>query len=306
MYAVEVSALSKQFDNGNFAVKDVNMMIEKGDIFGFLGPNGAGKTTTIRLLNGILDPTLGSGKVLGYDMITQRKEIHLVSGVMTESSGLYEHLSAFENMVFFAKLFSMSFQEAKGRAEALLALMDLSEHKSKKVKNFSTGMRRRLLIARALIHEPQILFLDEPTSGLDPEAAYQVNQMILNMAKEKRVTVFMCTHQLKYAEGLCNRYGFIQQGKMLGSGTFEALLQERKAETFAVVTLQNTLEKSVAFDGIIKVNDLCYKAPIQSQSSLNPMLNAIMDAGGSIISAAQTTWSLEDLYFDFQKEVNNG
>lgn len=305
MNAVEVFGLSKQFASGHFAVKDVSIMIEKGDIFGFLGPNGAGKTTTIRLLNGILDPTAGSGKVLGYDMVTQRKEIHLVSGVMTESAGLYEHLSAFENMVFFAKLFNMSYQEAKNRAESLLDLMELSEHRTKKVKNFSTGMRRRLLIARALIHEPKILFLDEPTSGLDPEAAFQVNQMILHMAKEKQVTVFMCTHQLKYAEGLCNRYGFIHQGSILGSGTFEDLLKERGAETFAEVVLKDKLDKPVAFEGIIEVNPLCYKALIKDHHSLNPIINAIIDAGGNIVSATQTTWSLEDLYFDFQKEVNS-
>lgn len=305
MKAVEVTNMSKQFSNAVYAVKDVNFFIEKGDIFGFLGPNGAGKTTTIRLLNGILDPSSGGGSVLGYDIQTQRKEIHLSSGVMTESSGLYEHLSAFDNMVFFAKLFSMNYQEAKNRADALLALMDLRDHKNKKVKNYSTGMRRRLLIARALIHEPQILFLDEPTSGLDPEAAYQVNQMIKQMAKEKQVTVFMCTHQLKYAEGLCNRYGFIQQGKILGSGSFEELLKQRNAQTFAEVKLKNKLEKNIVFEGAASENNLIFKAPINENSSLNPLIAAILDAGGEILSATQTTWSLEDLYFDFQKEVGN-
>lgn len=305
MKAVQIASMSKVFQNGVYAVKDVNLEIEKGDIFGFLGPNGAGKTTTIRLLNGILDPTSGGGSVLGYDIKSQRKEIHLNSGVMTESSGLYEHLSAFDNMIFFAKLFNMNYQEAKSRVTDLLALMDLEAHKNKKVKNYSTGMRRRLLIARALIHEPQILFLDEPTSGLDPEAAFQVNQMIQQMAREKQVTVFMCTHQLKYAEGLCNRYGFIQKGKILGCGSFDDLLKQRQAQTFAEVRLKNKLEKEVQLAGIESDRDLIYRAPISESSSLNPILNAILEAGGEILSATQRTWSLEELYFDFQKEAEN-
>lgn len=303
MPAVEISGLNKQFISGIDAVKDLNLTIEKGDIFGFLGPNGAGKTTTIRLLNGILDPSSGQGQVLGFDILKQRREIHLCSGVMTESSGLYEHLSAIDNMTFFAKLFGMSTLEAKKRSEALLELMDLRDHQTKKVKNFSTGMRRRLLIARALIHQPQILFLDEPTSGLDPEAAFQVNAMIKQMAQEKQVTVFMCTHQLKYAEGLCNRYGFIQKGKILGSGTFEALLKERRAKTFVEVTLTRPLTTEVIFEGIDWIDDLTVKAPVVNNESINPFIEVLLRAGAQIKNATQQTWSLEDLYFDYQREV---
>ena len=165
MNAVELHNLSKTYPGGKQAVRDVSLSLEPGEVFGFLGPNGAGKTTTVKLLNGMLTPTEGTCRVLGADPAREPEKVHAVSGVVTEHARMYDNLTGMQNLIFYAELFGLPADEAAGRAEALLREMELEEAKDRKLAAWSTGMRQRLSLARALIHGPKILFLDEPTSG---------------------------------------------------------------------------------------------------------------------------------------------
>lgn len=296
MYAIETNNLSKDFDN-ELVLNNTSLLIPKGNIFGFLGPNGAGKTTLIRVLNGILSPTNGSGSIMGYDIVSQRKELRKLCGVMTENAGLYENLSAIENLEFFSKMFEISDKEAKKRSLFLLNTFNLLESKDRKVKDFSTGMKKRLSLARTLVHSPKVLFLDEPTSGLDPESSKAVLDMVKQMVVNEEVTVFLCTHQLKYAEEICDLYGFIDKGNLLGFGTFNELL----SKTNEILRLEITGENIPHIDGLESLHDEKYILPINNAKDIPNILEYIINNKGKIYEAKQIHWSLEDLYFYYQR-----
>ena len=212
MNAINIENLKKSYDGQTNALNNISLSIPKGEIFGFLGPNGSGKTTAVRILNGILSSTSGHAEILGKSVGGNNIEIHRLCGVMTESSSCYENLTAEENLIFFGRMHGMEEKLLRQRADFILKRLELLDVRNKKVKTFSTGMRKRVSLAIALIHNPEILFLDEPTSGLDPENALNVLKLIKELAEENEVTIFLCTHQLKYAEDICTLYGFINNG----------------------------------------------------------------------------------------------
>src|SRR5699024_8812856 len=148
---------------------------------------------------------------------------HAVSGVLTEHAQMYDNLTAMQNLLFYAAVFGVSAADGKERAESLLRQLELEGDKDRRLSTYSTGMRQKLFFARALIHRPKILFLDEPTSGLDPESAQNVNRLIRDLAQKEGVTIFLCTHQLRYAQEICTRYGLIEEGSLLAAGTFKQL-----------------------------------------------------------------------------------
>ena len=199
MEAVTIQKLSKTYTGGKEALKQLSLSLSAGEVFGFLGPNGAGKTTTVKLLTGVLTPSGGSCEILGVNPNTQPEKAHLLSGIVTEHAQMYNNLTGIENLLFYATAFGLKQKEGEQRGELLLRELDLMEAKDRKLATYSTGMRQRLSLARALLHRPKVLFLDEPTSGLDPESAQNVNQMIHNLARKEGITVFLCTHQLRYA-----------------------------------------------------------------------------------------------------------
>lgn len=293
MYAVELHNLSKTYPGGKQAVQNVSLALEPEEVFGFLGPNGAGKTTTVKLLNGMLTPTEGICRVLGSDPALEPEKVHAVSGVVTEHARMYENLTGLENLVFYAELFGISADEAAGRAEALLQEMELEEAKDRKLAAWSTGMRQRISLARALIHRPKILFLDEPTSGLDPESAQNVNRMIREMAENSGITVFLCTHQLRYAQEICTRYGLIEEGRLLAAGT----LEELRAEAFSQITLQIRAGSMPTGMGFRQTGAQEYETMIRTEEEIPEIVRRIAAAGGDIYKVEARQPDLEDIYF---------
>lgn len=293
METVTIQSLSKTYTGGKEALKQLSLSLSAGEVFGFLGPNGAGKTTTVKLLTGVLTPSGGSCEILGVNPNTQPEKAHLLSGIVTEHAQMYDNLTGIENLLFYATAFGLKQKEGKRRGELLLRELDLTEAKDRKLATYSTGMRQRLSLARALLHRPKVLFLDEPTSGLDPESAQNVNQMIQNLARKEGVTIFLCTHQLRYAQEICTRYGLIEQGSLLASGTMEEL----RAQVFTTKTL--CVCASAVPDGLnfIKRGANEFEVNIRDKKEIPGLVRKIVEAGEDIYSVNLMEPSLEDIYF---------
>jgi ABC-2 type transport system ATP-binding protein len=206
MAAIEVQKLTREFD-GLLAVNEISFEVAPGEIFGFLGPNGAGKTTTIRILTGQLRPTQGLAKVMDCDVVKDRQQLKPQIGVVFENHNLYERLSARENLNFYARLYRVD----KSRIDQVLSQVAMERRAKDKVSTYSNGMKQRLLIARALLHNPRVLFLDEPTRGLDPNIARDIRRIISQLAKSG-MTIFLTTHYMEEADQLSDRVGIIDQG----------------------------------------------------------------------------------------------
>src|SRR3990172_3266825 len=200
---IKTEGLTKKF-GAITAVENLTLEIPSGEVFGFLGPNGAGKTTTVRLLTSLIGPTSGTARVNGYAIGTDDTNIRRSVGVLTETPGMYDNLSAQRNLEIYASLYEV--KDSAGQVEKYLQMLGLWDRRHDATGTFSKGMKQKLALARALLHEPRILFLDEPTSALDPEAAFLVREFILEIKKEGR-TIFLCTHNLDEADRLCDRIG---------------------------------------------------------------------------------------------------
>ncbi|MFQ5804381.1 MAG: ABC transporter ATP-binding protein [Candidatus Methylomirabilales bacterium] len=230
---IRTETLSKHYGtNGQIkAVDELDLQVYEGETFGLLGPNGAGKTTTIRLLNCILRPTGGRATVGGYDISTQAMDVKRVTGLLAESPGLYEKLSAYEFLEFIGALYDVPGGVIPTRVDELLKLFGLSERRDHLLEGYSRGMKQRILIAAALIHDPPILFLDEPTSTLDPRAALMVKDLIRRLAEDAGKTIFISSHILPIVEELCDRIGIIDRGRLVALGTVEEILARTGAGT---------------------------------------------------------------------------
>ena len=214
---IEVKNLTKQF-NGLTAVDHISFEVKKGEIFGFLGPNGAGKSTTINILSTLLIPTDGDAAINSFNVLTQRDDVRKSIGLVFQDPSLDDRLTAEENLRFHAKLYGVPKEEYKKRMEEVLHLVDLWDRKEGIIKTFSGGMKRRLEIARGLIHYPQVLFLDEPTLGLDPQTRANLWDYILKLKRERNMTIFMTTHYMNEAEN-CDRIAIIDYGKIVAIDT---------------------------------------------------------------------------------------
>jgi ABC-2 type transport system ATP-binding protein len=217
MNIIEIKNLVKKF-NGVTAVGGISFEVKSGEIFGFLGPNGAGKSTTIGMLSTILTPTSGEAFVNNFNILTQKNEVRKSIGLVFQDSSLDDQLTAEENLRFHAKLYHVPEKEYRKRMEEVLRLVDLYDKKKRIIKTFSGGMRRRLEIARGLIHYPEVLFLDEPTLGLDPQTRARLWEYILFLKRERKMTIFMTTHYMNEAE-YCDRIAIIDKGKIVALDT---------------------------------------------------------------------------------------
>lgn len=217
MEAIVTTALTKRFGD-LLAVDRLDLSVPGGSIFGFLGPNGAGKTTTIRMLLGLAAPTSGAAHVLNRSIMTQSSAIRERSGVLLEHPGLYERLSAYDNLRYFADIYHLSEAEGDRRIKDLLERTGLWPRRHERVGGWSKGMKQKLAVARALVHNPELVFLDEPTSGLDPAGAAALRCDLLTLVKETGKTVFLTTHNLEEAERTCDYVGVIERGRLLAFG----------------------------------------------------------------------------------------
>ncbi|ACV24945.1 ATP-binding cassette domain-containing protein [Methanocaldococcus fervens] len=221
-YVIEVENLTKKF-NDFYAVKGISFKVKKGEIFAFLGPNGAGKSTTINMITTLLKPTSGTIKVAGYDVVKNPNEVRKRIGIVFQDTTLDRELTAYENLYIHGKIYGYRGEELKKRIEEMLEFVELKEHAHRIVKYFSGGMVRRLEIARALIHKPEILFLDEPTVGLDPQTRAHIWDYIKEMKEEYNMTIFLTTHYMEEAESLADRIAIIDNGKIIAMGTVDEL-----------------------------------------------------------------------------------
>lgn len=225
--AIRTQSLSRYFGSVR-AVDRLTLEVRAGAVFGFLGPNGSGKTTTIRLLLGLLTPTAGQAEVLGFDTRTQSAEIRARAGVVLDSPGLYEHLTAFENLEFWARAWHLPPRTRKARIKALLDWCGLWDRRSEQVRAWSTGMKKRLALARALLPDPAVLLLDEPTAGLDVTSAASLRSDLVRLVGERGTTVFLSTHNMAEAEQLCTEVAVIRNGRLLAVGTPEKLRSQTR------------------------------------------------------------------------------
>ncbi len=217
MKTIEAINLNRAF-NGRKAVEDVSFSVEEGEIFGLLGPNGAGKTTTIRMLTGQLRPTAGGARVAGCDVVRERQALKSQIGVVFEYQNLYERMTGGENLLFAARLYGCD----PGRVREMMEKVGLTDRAKDPIRSYSNGMKQRLLIARALLHRPRILFLDEPTKGLDPTASRQIRDLVTELAAQG-VTILLTTHYMEEADQLCRRVAFLNEGRIVAMDTPQKL-----------------------------------------------------------------------------------
>jgi ABC-2 type transport system ATP-binding protein len=295
--------LTRRFGE-NTAVDRLSITIERGEVFGFLGHNGAGKTTTIRLLNGVLTPSDGSARVLGLDPLADGPLLRRSTGVLTENPSLDERLTARENLHIYADLYGVPLAEVDERVNTLLEMFEIGDRADDKTGGYSKGMKQRLALARALIHEPQLLFLDEPTSGLDPLAARQVRELITHLSRQEGRSVFLCTHNLVEAQRLCDRVAVLEHGRLLALGTPAELgqrlvhhqrieIEVSPADLSRAVEVLNTVpglaERTVEGD-VLVVGGI-------PRERIPDLIAGLANAGVRIYRVTSQEPTLEDVYF---------
>jgi ABC-2 type transport system ATP-binding protein len=291
------------------AVDDLSMDVPAGIVFGFLGPNGAGKTTTIHLLLGLLEPTQGKARVMGFDTRSQADEIRNRSGALLEFSGLYERMSAEDNLDLYGRIYRMPRLERKARAKELLTHLDLWERRKEKVGNWSRGMKQKVAIARALFHHPPLVFLDEPTGGLDPVAAAALHVDLANLVASEGVTVFLNTHNLAEAEKLCAQVGVIRNGKLITIGSPDELRLrngEHRVEIIGKGFNETTLTLVQARPEVkrVEIQNGRLLIELNGGNIIGPLVTLVVKSGAEIEDISRGGESLEDLFLTLMQEEN--
>lgn len=291
------------------AVDGLTLQVDEGEIFGFLGPNGAGKTTTMRMLSCLISKTSGEARIAGYEVDDPEGSLKIrkIIGLLPENVGLYDALSAYDNLDFYGKLYECPETQRKENIEHFLKMLGLWDKRDVNAGEFSKGMKQKLAIARALIHDPQVLFLDEPTANLDPESAKTVRDFILQLKKEKKTTIFLNTHNLDEAQRVCDKIG-IFNGKLMAIGTPEEL-EESVWGNKTVIQLEKVTDTILAaLDKLslknIFVDEDRLTIDVTEGEKENPtIINAIVDAGGKIQYVTRLSSTLEDAYLKFVRQA---
>jgi ABC-2 type transport system ATP-binding protein len=299
---IRTTGLGRRFGSV-WAIRNMDLEVRRGEVLGLLGPNGAGKTTTVRLLTALIEPSEGSASVDGLDVQTQPEEVRARVGILTETPGLYDKLSATANLDFFARLYGLDAATRAERIERYLRLFSLWERRDDPAGTFSKGMKQKLAIARALLHEPGVVFLDEPTAALDPEAAFIVREAIEGLQRSGR-TIVLATHNLDEANRLCDRVAFVRggllrvdspadlRGAMGARGVEIAMAREPGPELLAVVRAADGVAAVESLDGRLIVTAA---EPARVTPSL---VRALVEGGADILEVRERATTLEQVYFE--------
>lgn len=289
------------------AVDHVTLEAPAGIVLGFLGPNGAGKTTTIRLLLGLLEPTEGRAEVLGLDTRTHADEIRRRTGALLEHSGLYERLSAQDNLEFYGRVWHMGASERRSRIKELLDHLGLWDRRKESVGQWSRGMKQKLAVARALLHRPELIFLDEPTSGLDPIAAAALREDLARLAASQGVTVFLTTHNLAEAEKLCSQVAVIRQGRLLALGSPDALRASSGGPQAEIIgrnlggpVLEQLRNRPEVTRADLQNGHLLLG--LRPDADLAPLIALTVSAGGQVEEVRRGKASLEEVFLTLMNE----
>jgi len=305
---IEVEQLVRHF-GAIRAVDGLGFCVDEGEVFGLLGPNGAGKTTTVRLLNGVLKPSGGRASVLGLDPVAEGSKLRRQTGVLTETPCLYERLTARENLAIFGALYGVPEADLPRRVDRLLDFFDLSRRAVDKAGGFSKGMKQRLALARALLHEPPLLFLDEPTSGLDPEAARQVTELIQQLSRQQGRTIVLCTHNLGEAQRLCTRVAVMDQGRLLALGAVAQLARTLWRGLWLEIELREPLAGAIGdklrlMPGVsnMQLDGTQLSLRVEGDEVVPGVVTSLATQGAQIMRVNPRQHSLEEIYFELQKQ----
>jgi ABC-2 type transport system ATP-binding protein len=299
---IEARDLTRRF--GDFlAVDRLSLSVPAGAILALLGPNGAGKTTTVRMLAGLLAPSAGQATVAGCDVRADPAGVRARVGLVTDAPGLYEQMTLPAYLDFFGKIYGLPADARRRRVADLIDFFDLTDHRRERMAGFSKGMKQKVALARALLHEPAVLFLDEPTSGLDPLAARAVRDLVVSLRHERR-TIVLCTHDLDEAERLADTVAILSHGRVVACDAGQALRTSASAGTLVRVTLAQPWSEVIAIAGAVpgvaeprleSATVLAYRAALPERT--NPVLvAALATAGAAIVSVTCTTATLEEVY----------
>ncbi|MDY6964629.1 MAG: ABC transporter ATP-binding protein [Halobacteriota archaeon] len=294
---IKTEDLTKEY-NGNKAVNDLNLIVKKGDVFGFLGPNGAGKTTTILMLTGMIEPTGGSCYINRMDVTKNPLEVKRITGYLPEGVGFYNHLTASQNLDFFARFYEMNEEDRKRRIDELLPLVGL-QGVQQKVGGYSRGMVQRLGIAQALLNDPDVIFLDEPTSNLDPEGVFQLRQTIKKLSDDGK-TIFFSSHILSEVSQVCKTVGIISKGKLVEHGTLDQIKKKMDVKKTVKIIVETTERMpKIEHEDIIDAEYKNKRAIIEAKSDIREFISKfILEKKKVIIELRMEEASLEDVFMD--------
>jgi ABC-2 type transport system ATP-binding protein len=304
---ISAEGLTRDF-GATRAVDNLSIEVPRGAVFGFLGPNGSGKTTTIRMLLGLLEPTSGKATVLGHDVVRQSDEIRRLSGCLLEYSGLYERLSAEDNLDLFGRIWGIPLAARRTRIQEVLQSFGLWERRKDPAGKWSRGMKQKLAVARALLHRPALIFLDEPTAGLDPLAAANLRDELLALSRREGVTVFLTTHNLNEAEKLCARVAVIRRGRLLAEGPPEELRKQKAGQRAEIVgrgfderVLAVLRERPEVRSATIQEGRLCIE--LQNNARISPLVPVLISAGVEIEEIRRERATLEEMFLTLMQET---
>ncbi len=303
MNMIEVDGLAKRF--GDFtAVDHISFTVEKGTVFGFLGPNGAGKSTAIRMLCTLLRPTEGNARVVGYDIVKEQSQVRQHIGLVAEKIILYDQLTAEENLTLFGRLNNLPEEQIKQAIDKWLDRLHMEAWRKHRAGTFSTGMKQRINVARALLHHPNVLFLDEPTLGLDPQTTHAIHEFILEL-REEGITIVLTTHDMVEAETLCQQIAIIDQAKIVALDTTTNLKRLLSADNTTVIDVEianlseSMLSQLKNLESIASVTQSdAYRVRIHTRNTDNitPILNGLNAMGASVRAINTVLPTMEDVF----------
>jgi ABC-2 type transport system ATP-binding protein len=302
---IEVHELTKDFDNFR-AVDHINLSVPVGSVLALLGPNGAGKTTSVRMMTSILAPTSGRATIAGFDVLEQAEQVRAHVGVLTEQHGLYERMKAMDYLDFFGQVYHLAKTQRRQRAYDLMARFDLTDALDKRLGEYSKGMKQKLALVRAMLHDPPVLLLDEPTSAMDPQSARQVRVAIVELQHDER-TFLITTHNLTEAQSLADSIAIIRHGRIIANGAFDDLARQFVGDPMMELHINGHVNGLAQDLGdmveIQETGDDWLRFRVADPRSTNPaLLRRVAGLGIEVVTLAPMSQTLEDIYLQVVKE----